>query len=196
MKNNEQFGTDKNNKLFSHDSIINNNTFIDYINHVLLAGLTPLEFYLESLLHETTHLLGIDGRNALREGIAELKTRELASKYKLNTSGCGYPKEVKIASILQDIFGTEIINKIAFSKNQNEVYNIITSILSINEYNLFINIEDTMNNIFKTYYTKQYSGKNGAINKALEYDKIDYEKVYIIINEYLNINSKKGLNLI
>ena len=74
------YGVNKNHRNYTKENIIsNNNKYSDYIMHIFLAGLTPLQFYEETLLHETTHLCGIGGASALREGFAELKTREICA---------------------------------------------------------------------------------------------------------------------
>lgn len=111
------FGSNKNHVTCTKDNmIINDNTYLTYIKHVFLKGLSPIEYFKEILLHETMHFCGSGGGTAIREGINELKTRQLAYKYDLLTSSCGYPKETKIAYELEQIFGEDIINKISFSK--------------------------------------------------------------------------------
>ena len=70
------FGMMKNHKTCDQDNmIINDNTYITYIKHVFLKGLTPEEYFKEILLHETLHFCGSGGGTAIREGINELKTR-------------------------------------------------------------------------------------------------------------------------
>ena len=110
------FGVNKKHTTYNRDTmILNQNTFKDFIQHVFIAGLSPREYFEEILLHETMHLCGGNGADALSEGINELKTRELAQKYNLKTSCCGYPKEVEIAYKLQEIFGKEVMDKIEFA---------------------------------------------------------------------------------
>lgn len=93
------YGINTNHKSYNkNDLILNDNTFLDYIKHAFIAGLNPEQFFLETFLHETLHL---GGSSALRKGFTELKTRQLDNKYNFITSGCGYPKEVKIANILK-----------------------------------------------------------------------------------------------
>ena len=123
------FGMMKNHKTCDQDNmIINDNTYITYIKHVFLKGLTPEEYFKEILLHETLHFCGSGGGTAIREGINELKTRQLAKKYGLLTSSCGYPKETKIAYELEKIFGEDIINKISFSKSYRKIKEILDSV--------------------------------------------------------------------
>lgn len=181
------YGVNKNYKTYTNESIIlNNNNYLDYIIHVFLAGLTPLQFYEETLLHETTHLCGIGGATALREGFAELKTRELALKHNLKTSACGYPKEVKIAFELQSIFGKEIGDKISFARNNNEIISLLESIYGREASLFYISVENEMQTTFAPYFLKKYSGIIGPLQKTSEYEKIDYHAVYEIINNYKN----------
>lgn len=182
-------GSNRNHKTYTKDTlIINNNTFFSYIKHVFVAGLTPLEFYEETLLHETTHLCGIDGATALREGFAELKTRELAQKYNLKTSACGYPKEVKIAFELQNIFGKEICDRIAFARNNLEITELLSKMIDEKASKFYIEVQSEMEKSFRMYYSKKYDGITGPIKKALEYKKINYDNVYKIINDYKEKN--------
>ena len=179
------YGMNKNHKTYTSETlIINNNTYLSYIKHVFLAGLTPLEFFEETLLHETTHLCGIGGASALREGFAELKTRELSQKHKLKTSACGYPKEVRIVFELQNIFGKEICDKIAFAKTDFEIINLLKVTLGEEASEFYMEVQSEMENAFQIYYSKKFDGVKGPITKTLEYEKINYNNVYQIINDY------------
>lgn len=150
-----------------------------------LAGLTVEEFYLETLLHETTHLCGIGGATAIREGFAELKTRELAQKYGVKTSACGYPKEVKIAYQLQNIFGKEIGDKIAFARDDNEISKIIYESHSSKGVDLYFNVANSMEEQFESYKSKRYPSVLGPLKKMSAYNKIDYSKTNQIIRNYI-----------
>jgi len=101
------YGINKKHKPYKDGEIVNENTYYDYMKHVLVSGMSVEEFFRDTLLHETMHFCGSDGRNAMREGWTELKTRELAQKYGLKASRCGYPKEVDIVSKFQEIVGEE-----------------------------------------------------------------------------------------
>lgn len=179
------FGSNKNHKTSNKDNmIINNNTYITFIKHIFLKGLTPEEYYKEILLHETLHFCGSGGGSAIREGINELKARQLAKKYGLLTSYCGYPKETKIAYELQQIFGEEIINKIAFSKNNFEIKKILDTV-SEGAANFYFTLEEIMEKEFHNKYMKyNFPGITGPIKKTQKYNVIDYSNAYLLINEY------------
>lgn len=179
------YGVNKNHKTCKEGNIVsNNNKYSDYIMHVFIAGLTPLQFYEETLLHETAHLCGIGGASALREGFAELKTRELAQKYNLKTSACGYPKETHVALEIQNIFGKEIGDRIAFAINDLEIFHMLKHIYGKDAAIFFMNVQNEMENTFSKYYSKNYSGLLGPLLKAKEYGKIDYSNVYSMIANY------------
>lgn len=185
MKKMPGFGSNKNHKTCNKDNmIINDNTYITFIKHVYLKGLTPEEYYKEILLHETLHFCGSGGATAIREGINELKTRELAQKYGLLTSSCGYPKETKIAYELQKIFGEEIINKITFSKSKREIIEILAT-TSEDAVQFFFTLEDIMEKEFYDKYMKyNFPGITGPIKKTQKYNAIDYTSAYLLIKEY------------
>lgn len=168
--------------------IINNNTFLDYIKHVFVKGLTPLEYFLEILLHETMHLCGSDGRMGLKEGFTELKTREIAKKYNLNTSCCGYSKETKIAYELQSILGKDICNRITFINDENIIYELIKKEVGEKEAKLYQEVLYAVEKEFITYMNKDFPGITGPIKKTYEYSKLDYSKVRdIFLNYYGNL---------
>lgn len=178
------FGMMKNHKTCTEENmIINNNTYITYIKHAFLKGLTPEEYFKEILLHETLHFCGSGGGSALREGINELKTRQLAKKYGLLTSSCGYPKETKIAYELEEIFGEDIINRISFSKSQREIKEILDSI-SPEATSFFMDLEKTMEKEFHNKYMKyKFPGATGPFKKTKKYNTIDYTEAYALIDE-------------
>lgn len=187
------FGMVKNHKTCNQDNmIINDNTYITYIKHAFLKGLTPEEYFKEILLHETLHFCGSGGRTAIREGINELKTRQLAKKYNLLTSSCGYPKETKIAYELENLFGEDIINKISFSKSRWEIKEILDSVSPIAS-SFFFTLEMVMEEEFYDKYMKyEFPGLTGPFKKTQKYNSIDYTKAYLLIDEYKEkIGSKK-----
>lgn len=187
------FGMVKNHKTCNQDNmIINDNTYITYIKHAFLKGLTPEEYFKEILLHETLHFCGSGGRTAIREGINELKTRQLAKKYDLLTSSCGYSKETKIAYELENLFGEDIINKISFSKSRWEIKEILDSVSPIAS-SFFFTLETVMEEEFYDKYMKyEFPGLTGPFKKTQKYNSIDYTKAYLLIDEYKEkIGSKK-----
>ena len=129
-------------------------------------------------------VVDIGGGTAIREGINELKTRQLAKKYDLLTSSCGYPKEIKIAYELEKIFGTDIINKIAFSKNHRETKEIL-DFISPEALLFFFNLEEVMEKEFYNKYMKyNFPSFRGLLKKTHKYNSINYKKAYILINKY------------
>lgn len=179
------FGSVKNHKPYGVGSmVINNNTYLTFIKHVFLKGLSPLEYYKEILLHEVMHFCGSGGGTAIREGINELKTRQLAQKYNLNTSYCGYPKEVKIAYELELLFGREVIDKIAFAKGYGEIYEILSSV-SNDATEFYFELERTMEMEFNSkYMSHKYPGVMGPFKKTKNYETIDYSRAYELLDEY------------
>jgi len=179
------FGMMKNHKTCTEENmIINNNSYLTYMKHAFLKGLTPEEYFKEMLLHETLHFCGSGGEFAIREGINELKTRQLAKKYGLLTSSCGYPKETKIAYELEKIFGESIINKISFAKTHMEIKAILDSV-SPNAASFFFNLEETMEKEFYNKYMKyKFPGLMGPFKKTQKYNSIDYTKAYELIEQY------------
>jgi len=185
----EEYGTDKNHNTHTEETmIVNDNTFRDFVRHVIIKGETPAEYFEEILLHETMHVCGSKGKDAISEGFTELKTRELALKYNLNTSCCGYPKELKIAYELQELFGKDIWDKLTF-KSYGERIEILSNDISYDAAKLYADIYKIMEEQFEPYINKKYPGINGIIDKCNTYDEINYQEVYRLINDYkLNHN--------
>lgn len=192
----EGYGSNRNHKTYdSNNLIINDNTFKTYIDHVFISGTTTEEYYEDLLLHETMHFCGSGGGSALKEGINELLTRKIALKRNFKTNGCAYPKEVKIAYELQYVFGEDAINQIAFLNNNETILNYLKTTLGEDACNLHENVSRLMEKEFQEKYYKfinSYDGINVVLEKANNYEKINYDSVYNLINKnYKNSNNKK-----
>ena len=189
LSTNPDFGKNKNHKAYTNENlIINDNTFSSYVNHAILKGLKPIDYYLENTLHECCHLIGIVGASAIGEGITELKTRQIAKKYNVITSGCGYPKEVFIAYQLEQILGKEIIEKIMFIDDLDKQVKYIKEKLGANKANLYYEVYQKTNKIFKNYINNNYSGTNAIQDKISAYDKLNYDEILKIINDFQESN--------
>lgn len=186
------FGINRTHKTYNNNNlIINNNTFMSYLIHVFISGTTTSEYFEDLLLHETMHFCGSGGATALKEGINELLTRKIALEKNFKTNGCGYPKEVAIAYELQNIFGENIINKIAFSNNNQYIMDYLNTTLGKDAANLYEKVSLLMEDEFyKKYYKNinNYSGIFGILMKVYNYKKINYKDVYILINKYKRNN--------
>ena len=182
------FGFNQTHKTYNDDNlIINDNTFNTYIVHAFLKGLSAKEFYDEMMLHEAMHLCGMAGANAFQEGLTEFKTRELAKKYNLKTSACGYPKEVKIVYRLQEVFGSDFMNKLAFDMSSRDQFMIIFDKLGKDGVDFFSEIISLMEKEFQTKYyqhMKSFNGLTAPFKKAKMYNEIDYTEVYKVIDAY------------
>jgi len=182
------YGINKGHKAYNEETlIINDNTFVDYIKHVFISGTDIEGYYSDMLLHEVMHFCGSGGATALREGINELLTRKLALDKGFRTSGCGYPKEVQIAYQLQEIFGEDTINKIAFMHTEEEVYSFLENTKGTKAANLYKDVSVMMEEEFDNKYYRymdSYGGITGILKKVRNYAKIDYSNIYSRINEY------------
>ena len=182
------YGINKKHKSYnSKNLIINNNTYINYIFHVFVSGTNAEGYYDDMLLHETMHFCGSGGSSALKEGINELLTRKLALEKGFITNGCGYPKEVQLAFQLQNVFGEEILDQIAFINSEENIYFFLVNTLGLEAAKLYLKVSQAMEKEFsEKYYDKMdnYDGLTGIIRKTLDYSKIDYSKVYKILDDY------------
>lgn len=191
------YGINKKHQSYPKGEILNDNTYYDYLKHVLVSGMSVEEFFRDTILHETMHFCGAGGGSLLREGFTELKTRELAQKYGLKASRCGYPKEVKIANELQKMFGSKISNQITFSRNSKEIEDILVKNFGQNVTNCFFDIEWMMNDIAnKVYDHSKFGGLLGPLKKAKAYSQIDYSAVYGRLKEMSTLlKDRKGFTL-
>ena len=149
--------------------------------------MTLEDYFNDLLLHETMHFCGSGGSTALKEGINELLTRKIALENNFKTSGCAYPKEVRIAYTLQQMLGEDTINQIAFINNELDILNYLEDTIGKEASDLYLDISGIMNNEFQTKYYKDmnsYNGLEGIKKKVENYQNIDYTKVYELIDEY------------
>lgn len=178
------YGVNKKHKSYKEGEIINKNTYFDYIKHVFISGMNEEEFFRDTLLHETMHFCGADGTKAIKEGLTELKTRELAEKYGLKASRCGYPKEVDIANKIQSIIGKDIADKITFARNDKEIYKLLQENCGTDSAEMFFNISYLMDKELQEKYDhSKFGGIFGPIKKAIAYSNIDYSKVYDLLEK-------------
>lgn len=185
FKKNELYGIEPNHLPSNgKDLIDNDNTFEDYIKHAIKAGISPRKYFEENLLHESMHFCGSSGSDPISEGMTELRTRELAKKYGLLTSGCGYPKEVKLVRKIEEVFGRDVCSKILFEKGRRNKKEIIKEELGEKEANLFEEISSCANRTFHDYINKSYNGLDGPMKKAQTYSNIDYSEAYSLIENY------------
>ncbi len=174
FKNIKGYGSNKKHKTYTKNTLLNNtNNFSDYVNHLILIGATPLEYFEEVLLHEVLHFCGSRGSDALGEGINEYLTRKLALKYNLKTNGCGYFKEIKIVIELEKIFGSKIITKIAFSRSEEEIKKILNQ-KNPYAYEFLNKLTKVMNEEFYyKYYQYSYPSIEGVYDKVKRYNDIN-----------------------
>jgi len=180
LKEHKDYGKNKMHKLYDSNTLLNNNNdFMDFIEHLILRGATALDYFKEVLLHETMHFCGSNGNSALMEGLNEYLTRKLALKYKLTTNGCAYYKEVKIILLLEELFGTEKLIKIAFSKSNESIEKILNSLEDIS---FFFELDSIMN---EEFYNKYYRFKfSNPFDKARKYEDINYSSALKLIENY------------
>jgi len=195
LKKNPLYKSNPYHKTYDENNLmINDNTFLTYIEHLVIKGCTPLEYFNEILLHEVMHFCGSNGADALMEGLNEYLTRSIALKYNLKTNGCAYYKEVKIINELALIFKEETLKKISFSKSEDEIVDILNE-ENYEAINFFFTLRKIMNNEFyEKYYQFKFPGLNGPFEKAKKYNEINYEKAYELIEHYKNsIEQDKNL---
>ena len=181
LNSHPNFGINKEHKTYTLDTLIsNNNDFYDYIEHLILIGAEPIEYFEEVLLHEVMHFCGSNGASALTEGINEYLTRKIALKYNIITNGCGYPKEIKIVLKLKEILGEETLIKLAFCKNLMELKTILKHPEQIE---FLSELSKLMDREFHLKYY-QYQFKT-PFEKAERYKDIDYQEAHDLIDTYM-----------
>lgn len=189
-----EYGKNKDHILYDEETmIINDNTFYDYINHVIVTGSTPQDYYEDLLLHETMHFCGSGGGSALKEGMNEYLTRKIALEKGFRTSCCGYPKEVKVVNELSKVFGEKIINQLAFINNEKYIEEFLKEKLGKEAKDVYVKVVKEMEREFQEKYYKhmdQYDGIEGINLKAHNYSKIDYSKAYELIEKYKKHNKR------
>lgn len=195
MKSLPNSGSDKNHKTYTEETLIeNDNTFEDYINHLLLTQADISTYFNELLLHETLHYCGSGGNNsfgagAFREGLNEYLTRLVAKENGFITNGCGYPKEIKVVLEMEKVLGTKALTQISFLKDLEEINAYLKNAVGIDKTRLFNKVVFTMEQEFQNKYiskSNDFVGFEGAIKKTKTYRDIDYSKTFSLIEDYKN----------
>lgn len=181
-------GINKNHRAYNVDNVVlNENTFETYMKHLFIKGADAKEFYEENLLHESLHFCGSGGVGPLLEGLTEYRTRELAKKYNLKTTGCGYPKEVKIIDELQQIFGDKFLNMYLFDKGGHRSWEYLGEHFGPEAQDFFKKVEWSMEDEFRSKYfdkTQEFNGLLAPLKKTKAYSSLNYEETYNLIRAY------------
>ena len=92
-------------------------------------------------------------KEAMRKGINELKTRELAQKYDIKIAAYGYAKEVEIAKRLQELIGKEIFDELTFvPKSKRKVF--LSDKVGKEAADLYESVSNKMIEASKEYFNK------------------------------------------
>lgn len=171
-------------RVYNYDNYLNTDTtYYQYINEVIECGLLPINYFLESLLHEAMHICGSSGATPLEEGINELKTRELAQKYHINIAAFGYSKEVEIAKYLQELIGKEIMDSLTFIP-KNEKIDFIKEFVGVRQADTYDYISKSMSDKVGKYMFDT----NDPFEKAQIYSKINYNNELDYIKNIMENN--------
>ena len=182
LKQYDNYGMNLNNRRNPKDYLNTNTTYMEYINHIIEAGLSEYDYFEESLLHETMHICGSRGGTPLEEGINELKTRELAQKYNIKIAAYGYSKEVEVAKRLQNIIGKEIMDELTFIPT-NKRKDFLSIKVGNDEAELYESLSLRMCEKSNEYYNKIVQVEN-PFEKAQLYETIDYTEEYSLLDNY------------
>lgn len=186
LKKEPNYGTNKNDKRSVSEYLDTNTTYLEYIDHAIVAGLDTIDYFEESLLHEAMHLCGSGGGDPLQEGINELKTRELAQKYNLKISGYGYPKEVEVAKMFQEIIGKENMDVLTFLNHQERL-SFLNNSVGKDVATLYNQVSLEMLKSCRNYNVL-IDKISSPIEKASLYDSIDYFSSHSLIESYKERN--------
>ena len=185
LKKSPKYGVNLNNFIKGKDYLNTNTTYFDYINHVIECGLDVYDYFEESLLHETMHLCGSDGGHPFKEGINELKTRELAQKYNIKIAAMGYSKEVELAKKFQDIVGKDVMDELTFnSYNFKGACLLLEKRCGVNIVNLYKNVLDMSDNECGLVL-KNAVNSGDPYEKAKIYSEIEYIETNKLLDNYL-----------
>lgn len=172
------------NKKYDYEKYLDTSkSYYDYINSVIEGGLKPIDYFLESLLHEAMHICTSSGGNGLDEGINELITRRLAQKYSINIAAVGYNKEVEVALLLERILTTPNITRLSFTKSESKEEYLVQN-FGIDIFKLYNEVSQSMEKKVNRYMFQA----NNPYEKAEIYSKISYDYEKELIKTYLKTN--------
>lgn len=183
LKKHELYGSTTNTGVKVENYLQTDNTYRDYINHMITDGYNAMDYFMDSLLHETMHMCGGRGGTSLEEGINELKTRQLAQKYNIKIAAVGYNKEVEIAQLLETILGKETMDIIAFLSDE-QIKEYLCTHHTDDEIKLYYDVKNTMKKEGAIYQTQTIK-TNNPFEKAEGYDSMEYTETKKIISKYI-----------
>lgn len=152
----------------SHDSykcsdVLSDMSSLEYWGHLYSKGITFEQFCSESFPHEAILLCGGKSGEPFFDGLIELKAREVSIKNEIPFRKGRYNDEVKIATLVQDVLGDELMTKIAFCFDESEIEELVTDEYGEKTYHALVDLRENMN-----------SAKKYLVQEKLRHNKFKY----------------------
>lgn len=180
---------------YDDENLVTSNTlFEDFVN---VDKESEFKKYRSLFFHRLIHYLGCYGGSPLKEGIIEYLIDKVDEKDENDM--CFYPKEKEIVKELAMALDDDIINKIAFIKEDKHVLEYLYENEGIDIANLYLKVSYLMEEEFYKKYSSKNKNSNSfseVLKKKVNYKRIDYSAVYETIEKYIEENKKKNENLV
>ncbi len=160
---------------------LNNKNLTSYLKYMCDNGYNLIDYYEDILMYFVFKLV-IKNSNGLINGLISQEMKYLGIKYGIRFAFL-YPREETITNKLTPLLGIEGCRKIIFSDsatafkylNDNKGYRVAKLVNDVSEL-----VDDEYGKL----NDKEYSGFNGFLEYANDYDKLSYGNVYNYILDF------------
>lgn len=160
---------------------INNTNFTSYLKYVCENGYDSYSYYMDQLLYLIFQLVRYDN-SGLNNGFINYEIRYLSIKHRLRIPNI-YRREEALAEKFIKLIGHENLLNIMF-KSHIDGYIYLKDHLGYRYAELYDNVSNLVNESYQKLSEKDYSGFQGYVDYARDYDSIGYGDVYNCILEF------------
>lgn len=162
-------------------SKLNNKNYSSYLKYICLNGYNKIDYYNDLLFYLIFRLV-VKNDSGLILGLINREVCYLGSKYNLRAVNL-YKREEYIADKIVNIIGQEELRKTIFLSLSSS-YKYLNDIKGFRYAELFYQTSLLIDQHFSFLKEKDYSGFDGIINYAKDYDGILYGDVYNYILDF------------
>ena len=159
----------------SHKYDLNNKDISSYLQYMCDNGYSLLEYLGDILMYFVFDMV-IKDKNGFINGLINQEIKYLKIKYSIRSANL-YAKEEKVVSKITPIFKLETLRKIMFM-DRPTAFKYLNDNYGFRFAKLIDDIISLMDNQSQKINRKDYSGLEGFLNYADDYDNLVYSDVY------------------
>lgn len=160
---------------------LNNKNMSSYLKYMCDSGYNLIDYYSDILMYFVFKLV-IRDSNGLVNGLINQEMKYLSIKYGLRLAFL-YPREEAITTKITPFLGIEGCRKVIFSDSATS-FKYLNDNMGFRIASLVDGVRELIDDEYDSLNNKDYSGYNGFLNYASDYDHLSYGDVYNYILDF------------